>query len=206
MNNIPTTRAEAKALGARHYFTGKPCKHGHVALRETKGACVECRRIEHEASYANRKEYFAEYNKSEKGIASKRKYYEANKEVVIAKAANRPIEERRAHRRTWNQENPGAKNALTAKRRSRKKNATPIWLADHHKRKIDQMYVSADKMSKELGQRYQVDHIIPLQSDTVCGLHVPWNLQLLSVEANQSKGNRYDEDAGVAFPNGGGKK
>ncbi len=40
--NLPKTRAEAKATGATHYFTGEPCKHGHIAPRKTKGACVEC--------------------------------------------------------------------------------------------------------------------------------------------------------------------
>ena len=37
------TLAEAKAQGLTHYFTGKPCKHGHVALRSvSQRACVEC--------------------------------------------------------------------------------------------------------------------------------------------------------------------
>lgn len=37
------TRAEAKAAGAKQYFTGKPCKHGHIAMRTTvNGCCVTC--------------------------------------------------------------------------------------------------------------------------------------------------------------------
>lgn len=40
------TRKEAKILGLRRYFTGLPCKHGHVAQREiSNGCCVECKRI-----------------------------------------------------------------------------------------------------------------------------------------------------------------
>ena len=39
------SRAEAKALGLKHYFTGKPCKRGHVAERYVSGnGCVECDR------------------------------------------------------------------------------------------------------------------------------------------------------------------
>lgn len=40
--NLPRTRAEAKTSGAKKYFTGQPCKNGHVAPRYTKGACVQC--------------------------------------------------------------------------------------------------------------------------------------------------------------------
>lgn len=40
--DLPRTRAEAKASGAKKYFTGQPCKNGHVAPRYTKGVCVEC--------------------------------------------------------------------------------------------------------------------------------------------------------------------
>ena len=38
----PTNRTDAKKAGVKHYFTGKPCTRGHIALRKTKGVCVEC--------------------------------------------------------------------------------------------------------------------------------------------------------------------
>jgi group I intron endonuclease len=40
--SLPRTRTEAKQLGAKKYFTGQPCKNGHVAPRYTKGVCVQC--------------------------------------------------------------------------------------------------------------------------------------------------------------------
>jgi hypothetical protein len=39
------SRAEAREKGVRHYFTGRPCKHGHVVLRfAASGNCVVCLR------------------------------------------------------------------------------------------------------------------------------------------------------------------
>ena len=84
--NLPKTRQEAKATGAKYYFTGEPCKHGHIAPRKTKGTCVECLKVEWQKANETRADYFREYNKSEAGQQAKRKYYEANKENVIARA------------------------------------------------------------------------------------------------------------------------
>ena len=190
MSNIPKTRAEAKAVGAKHYFTGKPCKHGHIALRETKGSCVECRRLEHQASYINRKEYFVEYNRSEKGTANKRKYYEANKDLVIAKALAHSAEKKRERRAKWVKENPEKKRALTNARRRRYKQATPKWLTKEQKTEIRQFYTEAQRLMKETGRRFEVDHIEPIQGEDVCGLNVPWNLQILLKEENLKKSNK----------------
>ena len=37
-----------------------------------------------------------------------------------------------------------------------------------------------------------MDHIIPLSHEKVCGLNVPWNIQLLTIEENNLKGNNFD--------------
>ena len=36
------SRAQAKAQGLKYYFTGKPCKHGHISIRYVRGQCVGC--------------------------------------------------------------------------------------------------------------------------------------------------------------------
>ena len=61
--NLPTTREEAKKTGSKYYFTGQPCKHGHIAARKTKGACIKCLKVEWIKGNETRVDYFREYNK-----------------------------------------------------------------------------------------------------------------------------------------------
>lgn len=190
MNNIPTNRADAKAQGVRHYFTGKPCKHGHIALRETKGSCVECRKLEHQACYAGRKDYFAEYNRSEKGKDNKRRYYDQNKDLVIAKAQARSEESKRAYRKKYDEENPEYRKARCSARRARFKQATPKWLTAEQKKAIRDKYLEAQHLIRATGKRFEVDHMEPILGEDVCGLHVPWNLQILLKEDNLKKSNK----------------
>jgi hypothetical protein len=68
-------------------------------------------------------------------------------------------------------------------KRARKLSATPGWLTDSHRADIFSIYAQCP-------DGHQVDHIIPLQGKTVCGLHVPWNLQHLSTAENSRKRNR----------------
>lgn len=42
--HLPRTRQQAKEEGAKQYFTGLPCTHGHLSPRLTKGTCVACRK------------------------------------------------------------------------------------------------------------------------------------------------------------------
>lgn len=188
--NLPKTRKEAQDSGAKYYFTGEPCKHGHIAPRKTKGSCVECLKVEWEKANTTRAEYFREYNKSDAGQKAKRKYYEANKENVIARAQARTDEDKRRYKKNHKISNPDMYKEMTSLRRRRFRDATPKWLTDVQKMEIRLKYRLAIELSRATGERHAVDHIIPLHGETVCGLHVPWNLQVLTQKDNLLKYNK----------------
>lgn len=87
----------------------------------------------------------------------------------------------------YKQENKGKINAQSAGRKKRIKLATPKW-AD--KKAIEMVYKKAAEMSAVSGKSFHVDHIYPIISNFLCGLHVPWNLQIISASANCSKRNQ----------------
>lgn len=72
--------------------------------------------------------------------------------------------------------------AKRAYRRALQKQATPPWV---NRKALKEFYKNCPK-------GHHVDHIIPLEYDDVCGLHVPWNLQYLTAFENDSKGNKWD--------------
>lgn len=80
--------------------------------------------------------------------------------------------------------------ARSMKRYTYKLKACPKWLTTEQKLEMQQFYIEAKKLEKETGIKYQVDHIIPLQGVNVCGLHVPWNLQILTAAENLLKSNK----------------
>jgi len=188
--DYPKTRKEAKAIGSKYYYTGEPCKHGHIAIRKTKGSCVECLKIEWEKGNQTRAEYFKEYNRQEEVKDRKNEWYLANKDQVIAAANIRPAEIKRQYRNTWKLNNKTQVKADNKARRRKHRKATPPWLTRKQKSEIRQIYQIAITMTNTSGEQYVVDHIVPLRSSDVCGLHVPWNLRVITQEENLKKSNK----------------
>jgi len=143
------------------YFTGKPCKNGHIDFRlKSNRSCKTC-------AYEKR----SNYEKSEKYT----KWKKENKARVQSDYMKR---------------NKGSVNARTRAYQAAKIDRTPSWLTEFDKLKTKCFYQLAAMYSKENDTMYHVDHIIPLQGKKVCGLHVPWNLQVLSASANVKKSNK----------------
>lgn len=168
--------------------TCKPCAISRVQSYENKPA-----KRAYDANYrllnvAKLKEKQARYAAKNKALINARTKAWIAKNPARHKANMRAAylrneQQNREKLRQWKKANPHKINANTAKRRAHL--AMPSW-AD----------ASAIKRIYELARkdRKHVDHIVPLRSRIVCGLHCEANLQLLSPQDNFKKNNKHWPD------------
>lgn len=157
------SRAQAKRVGLTQYFTGKPCKHGHIAPRRThNGECTACT-----VAYVRGK---GKEVKRQQALRWKR----ANKEHCTK------------YSRDFAKRKPWHKAANTGKERARKFNALPSWY-EIYREEILAIYKHSHELTVATGIQHHVDHVVPLNSYAVTGLHVPWNLQVVPWYLNLSK-------------------
>lgn len=89
--------------------------------------------------------------------------------------------------RAYRRQQPHIETEKCVRRKRAKAQATPAW-ADISA--IRAIYAEAREISRRTGQPHHVDHIVPLKSDVVCGLHTQSNLRVIHAFINLSKGNR----------------
>ena len=94
-----------------------------------------------------------------------------------------------ANGKKWRQENKGRSQANVRNRQARKLMATPAWA---NLEAIARHYANAVYLTEFSGHLHHVDHIIPLQGKTVCGLHVENNLRAIPHFLNTRKGNKFE--------------
>lgn len=153
----------------------------------------------------DRKAYLAEWRAKnrDKTRAAQRKYYVANRdrclEAVAVSRKKNPEPSREATRRfaTKNRDtilerrreayrvNREAEIRRVRTRKGRIKHGE-LWTTPAEQLEIDGLYLFA-----ECFPWFEVDHVVPLNGETVCGLHVLSNLQLLTRKQNRSKGNKF---------------
>jgi hypothetical protein len=153
--------------------------------------CKDCAKVA-------KKEWYAKNVESERTKAMQYYYenYEKNKERIIKTVSDWQKTNKEKYRKIAKKCYEKTKHkrfAWQALARAAKRNAVPKWVNGELKQEIQKFYVEARVKTKETGINYEVDHIVPLMGDNVCGLHVPWNLRVITRFENRSKANRFKE-------------
>jgi hypothetical protein len=152
------------------------------------------------AIYKNyHRNYNKKYRKSENyklrrlEIKNKRKIennpYKNNLKINFPELYN--IRQRDAVKR-YRKKHPDKISNYRTKRRMIESQAVPNWLNETDLFNIRLIYLKRDFISEVTGIPHHVDHIHPLKNKYLCGLHVPWNLQILSASDNLKKSNKLD--------------
>jgi len=145
----------------------KDSKDGH------RGDCIACHKLKN-------MDYFQ--NNKHKIYKNKKEWLEKNPGKAAKSSAK------------WAKNNRPKLNARDAKRRAQEINATPLWLTAIQKAQIQEFYDVALAKTVQTGIVYEVDHIHPLKGEKLSGLHVPWNLQVISRKENRAKHNKWQGD------------
>ena len=136
------------------------------------------------------------YAKKKEEILSKQKAYhlenksERNLKCIEYKVKNK--EKCNDLTKQWKQRNLYKVTSSNAYRRAAKKQATPIWLSDVDLWMLEEAYELAKLRKSKTKVDWHVDHIVPLVSNIVCGLHVPWNIQVIEARQNLVKHNKFE--------------
>lgn len=177
------TLKEAKHKKLQKYYTGIPCKKGHVALRLTSTRrCVECNKI----NTSSVEKYI--YNKD---------YYLNNKEKITTLSLEyrqRTKNKKAEYDKVYRNLNAAKLNSNKAKYRAAKISKTAKWDLDFTEFVCEEAFELAKLRKNLFGFDWEVDHVIPLQGKEVSGLHVWNNLAVIPASLNAAKGNKYYQD------------
>jgi 5-methylcytosine-specific restriction endonuclease McrA len=204
------SRSEAKRLGRTRYFTGKPCKRGHVSERDVLNlTCVTCSSEARKTKYCEKIRVSSaawKKNNKERNLAAKRDWEKRNrklkpKKVELSAAEKRERDFRKL--RNWRKTNPEQYRVQKNRRRCREFNAE----GSHTAEDIRQLHSRQGGRCANLACRisfqkcgYHVDHVMPLSRG---GSNWPDNLQLLCPKCNVRKNakhpQRWASDQGILF-------
>ncbi len=206
------SRKDAQASGLKRYFTGKPCRSGHVSERYLWGGCVECHRLRdalperralhRKTDIAWRKENpdrvsaknRAQYLKNrEKRLADQAAYREANPEKVREtnrKWAAQNGDHVRAYRKRYLEENREAFRFRNRARSARVRAAEGKFSKSDIDRIFRQQNGRCAYCRASVRAKYEIDHIVPI---TKGGSNWPKNIQLTCESCNSRKHNKHPE-------------
>lgn len=177
------------------FYKSKKEKDGHMHR------CKTCDHANARARGNKKAEYMRRYTNTD---AYKQRMAEKRRSAILERLQKKIVsaaELTDAQVRRWR------RNA--AARYFNRLQATPKWLSVEQKQRTTEIYATTQRLQELTATTYHVDHTVPLCNESVCGLHVWWNLQPLTERDNISKHTVFDpaifpEQGEVAFPDGAG--
>lgn len=164
--------------------TSKPLDDFHAQRGGRFGKRADCK----ECNKSRVAKYAAENR--EKVLARKAKHRANNKEKYKKWNDARDKEALRKSYQKYRLANRHKRAKTQAKRRAVKSNATPSWYGELDEFVLQEAYNLASERKVITGYEWQVDHMVPLQAEIVCGLHVWNNFQVIPAALNRIKRNR----------------
>lgn len=164
-------------------FFGRVCeKHPELSgeRKTSNRKCVRC--SSDRVNLMRKKRYNSDYEYREKINARNREIYSLlsdSRKKELSSNNNRLRSKRYS-------ENPDYAANIILRVTERKRNLLRASLGGLFREQTLSIYKSARE------QNMTVDHIIPIKGKGVCGLHVPWNLQLMTLHENSSKQNKLE--------------
>lgn len=196
------------AAGEKYYFTGKPCKRGHIDRRQVSGGCVTCERARVKAG--NRHKYATDEGRRSRALAHSRRQTErirSDPDAVLAEnaRARERYKSRRSNsewsalardkwrelKRAYYKDNPGASSAQNQKRRARVSGAEGRHTAEDILKILKRQKYKCVYCSADLKKGFHADHIMPL---SLGGSNWPSNIQATCPSCNMSKGAKHPLD------------
>lgn len=197
MESLEKTKICTKCKGLPQPLTSyakkKQSKDGYN--QQCKACCKLYRKVYRHLNLDKVRSYAAAYKQKhpEKVVISSRIRYQRKREEILSHQKQFYIDNKdkiAIRNENYRKQNLAAANAKLAKYRCSLVMATPSWLTDADKAAILSIYQHSIQLTKDTGIPHEVDHIVPLQGKTVRGLHVPWNLQVLTKQHNRIKGRK----------------
>ena len=159
-------------------------RRNSFACKNHKLTKAEYDKIYRETNKTRIAEYMRQYAaKNRTRLSAIKKKYEENN-----------IEKVKSCRESWRNQNKAYYLMKCRERQLTIRNRVPSWLSDEHKLEIKEIYKLRSIISETTGIQHHVDHIVPLNGETVCGLHVPWNLQIIPASENLVKSNKFEDE------------
>lgn len=152
--------------------------------------CRSCLQAKAAPTYAQKRAYIKQWQRDNREKV--KAWFRNNREYLVEWKrewyVRKPEMKARAKQRTdaYYRKNPHLFRANGARREAAQLQATPAW-AD--RAAIARIYSEALRLTRATGVPHEVDHIVPLRSKVVCGLHCEENLQILTKAANRQKSN-----------------